>query len=218
MGGPLPRSCAAAVRMPPALPGLSGFPGAGIARRIPSSIAATTSQTGRTRVLGLAVVVVHVAVAPAEHEVLHAAAGPDADLVAVRVDGDRRLVLRRDHQHPDGLLGQVRDLVRAAGAGREADDVAGDEPLGAARAAERRPALQHDQPLLVPVLEVVGADALPRRKLVERAADQPGADPASEPGEAGAIPLWIGRVLGRLRLEEVEPRHTGSISGLGPAR
>src|SRR5437763_633892 len=106
----------------------------------------------------------------------------------------------------------------AAGAGREPDCAAGDEPLGAARAAERRPARQHDQPLLVPVLEVVGADALPRRKLVERAADQPGADPASEPGEAGAIPLWIGRFLGRLRLEEVEPRHTGSISGLGPAR
>src|SRR5205085_4524668 len=98
------------------------------------------------------------------------------------------------------------------GAGREADDVAGREPLRAARATEGRAALEDDQPLLVAVLEVVRADALPGRELVERAADQPGADPVAEPGHAGAVPLRIGPVLRGLAGEEVEARHAASIS------
>src|SRR5436305_9205790 len=48
-----------------------------------------------------------------------------ADLVAVRVDGDRRLVERRDHQDARRLRRAVGDLVRTGGAAREADGVAG---------------------------------------------------------------------------------------------
>ena len=80
---------------------------------------------------------------------------------------------------------RVGHLVRAGGAGREAHGVARLqlflELAVAVGAAQRRPAAQHEQPLLGAELEVVGADALAGREVVDAAADPGGADQRREP-------------------------------------
>src|SRR5437773_1940944 len=91
----------------------------------------------------LALPVVHRARAAGEQMVTHVP-GPDAELVAVRVDRDRRLELRRDHQHARSLPASVGQLVRAAGADREADDVAAREHLLALRATEDHRPVDHE--------------------------------------------------------------------------
>src|SRR5262249_20767792 len=50
-------------------------------------------------------------------------ASPDADCVAVRVDGDARHLRAREQQRPRGRLAPVHDLVRSGRPGREANQV-----------------------------------------------------------------------------------------------
>ena len=98
------------------------------------------------------------------HDLVRAAAAhrPDADLVAVRIDGDARVVLRREHQQPHGRVAAVRELVGAVRAFREAHDLAGLHLLLAVGRSDGDRPLEHEQPLLVGVLVVVGAVALAR--------------------------------------------------------
>src|SRR4051794_2452480 len=118
--------------------------------------------------LAFAVPVLEVGGAP-EHVVLPA--GPDADLVAVRVLRDPELVLRREDGDADRLGTAVADPVGPVGAGREADRVARPElPLALRRPDGHRPG-QHDRPLLVGPLEVVRADRLAGRQLIDRHAE-----------------------------------------------
>ena len=85
----------------------------------------------------------------------------DADLAAVRIDRDGEARLVREQHHAHRLGRGVRELVRALRPFREADDVARLEHVLAVRMPQRRPAAEHDRPLLAPVLVVVRADALP---------------------------------------------------------
>src|SRR2546423_7370919 len=103
-------------------------------------------------------------------------AGEHAELVAVRVDRDGRLVERRDHQHARG----TGHLVSALGPSWEADDVARLERGLAFGRPQRRVPGEHDQPLLVAVLEVIRADRLARIEVVDRPADQAGTDIPAE--------------------------------------
>ena len=64
-------------------------------------------------------------------------AGPDADLVAVRVLDDADLVLRRDDRDPRGLVVRTNEM-RTVGAGGEADDVPRVERALALRRSQRR--------------------------------------------------------------------------------
>ena len=77
---------------------------------------------------------------------------------------------------PQRLVGAIRQLVRAVRPLREADGVPRAELALALRCAQRRPAREDDQPLLVADLVVVRADALPGRQLVHREAEPLGAD------------------------------------------
>src|SRR5215217_4913702 len=110
----------------------------------------------------------------------------------------------------------------------EADDVLRLELLLAVRAPERRPTLQDDEPLLVRVLVVIGADALPRRELVQGHAQPLRLDRRPEAGHSGTVTLGVGVVVGDLELREVRLPHcpdgkergcaAGSASSRRPAR
>src|SRR3954451_23027029 len=156
--------------------------------------------------LHLSVVVIHVAGA-ADQDVVAHVARPDADLVAVGVDGDRRLILGREHHDTDRLVAAVEHLVRARGPRREADDVAALEGLLALGVAQDDRPVEDDQPLLAAVLVVVRADALAGRQLVDRRAHLRGADPRSEAVGPGAVALRVLGVVLRLRRVEVEALH-----------
>ena len=115
----------------------------------------------------------------------------------------------------------VGHLVRAGRAGREAHGVARLqlflELTVAVGAAQRRPAAQHQQPLLRPELEVVRADALAGREVVDAAADPRGAD---QRRELDRPRLVARRVLGvglGLDGEHVDGLHRSS-SRRSPAR
>src|SRR5215204_2160508 len=132
-------------------------------------------------------------------------AGPDADLVAVGVDGHRRVALRGEHQQADGHLAAVRQLVRAFRALGEADDLAGLQGLVAARPANRQRAVENDEPLLVAVLVVVRAIALASPELVDRAAEHRSADRLAEAEVTGDVAVGVALVVGELGREEVDP-------------
>src|SRR5262245_31850587 len=127
---------------------------------------------------------------------------PDANLVAVRIDGHRRVAFGREHRDADASLGAVRHLVRAFLTFREADDVARLELLLTCRGPDHGPALEHEQPLLVSALVVVGADALARRQLVNGHAEPRGAEKRTDPQRKAPVALRIAGV--RLELELVE--------------
>src|SRR5438309_84353 len=82
------------------------------------------------------------------------AAGPHADLVAVRVLRDPELVLRREQGDADELVRVVARVVRAVGPGGETHGVAGVERALTLGRAKCGPPGEHDQPLLVGPFEV----------------------------------------------------------------
>src|SRR5262249_28594970 len=116
------------------------------------------------------------------------AAGPEADLAAVGVEGDRRLVLVRDDRDPRRLLAVVRELVRALLALGEDDEIAGLELPVAVGVAERRAAREHEQPLLAAVLVVVRERALPRGQVVHREAERRRADQVADSNPRDLVP------------------------------
>src|SRR4051794_25472696 len=127
------------------------------------------SSSSPPEALALALVIADAALAAEEAAVLVAGRG-DADLVAVGIDGDPDRVLGQDHHPPPPSLPSVGDPVGTLRTGGKADHVPRLEVVLAAGVAERRRPLEHDQPLLLGVLVVVGADALPGRQVVDRAA------------------------------------------------
>src|SRR5437588_7986249 len=74
--------------------------------------------------------------AASEDQLISLVAGPYADLVAVRVNGDGRHSRAREHQRPGRRPAPVHQLVRSGGTGWEADEVSalqGVLPFGSAQ-------------------------------------------------------------------------------------
>src|SRR5438067_10542216 len=135
------------------------------------------------------------------------AVGPEADLAAVGVEGDRGLVLVREHRDPGDLLAVVRHLVRTLLALREEDEIAGLELVLAIGVAEGRAAGEHEQPLLTPELVVVRERALAGRQVVHRQAERSSAHELADPRASDPVPRGaIGGSLG-LDLVEVDVAH-----------
>ena len=87
-------------------------------------------------VSGLAVVIVDVAVGAPEHHFVVVVPGPDANLVAVGIDGDGGLTRAGKHQQPGGHLAAVGDLVGPFWAGRKPDEIAFGQLVFAVRDAQ----------------------------------------------------------------------------------
>ena len=100
----------------------------------------------------------------------------DPDLAAVRVEAISALLSAESIRMPHRLVGVVADEVRPFRAALEDDAVAGRQFPLAGRVAQRRLAADHDQPLLLEHLPVVGERLLPGRELVEGRADLLGAE------------------------------------------
>src|SRR6478735_8118429 len=125
----------------------------------------------------LAVERVHGGVA-AEGQQLAARGGraeDDHDLVAVDVLDDVGEAHRRDDQDPGGIGAIVFDAVGALGARAKRDDVPGLEPLAAVAAADGRVPGEHDEQLLVAVVDVHRRRARARAELIERGPEPLGA-------------------------------------------
>src|SRR5437899_2244775 len=115
---------------------------------------------GRARLrLALSVPVVDRAVGAAQHHLVGGVARPDAELVAIGVDGDGRLARAGEHHDPRCDLVAVAHLVGAGRTGREAHQITAAQLLLASGRAQQHDAVEHEQPLLL-VLVVVGADVL----------------------------------------------------------
>ena len=175
--------------------------GGGSGARASPSTRSRQARTGR-----FAVVVVDVAGAMDDHVVDLVLRRPDAELVAVGIDGDRRMADGREHQHAHGLPGVVADGVRAVRAGAEADDVPGFQRIAALGVpqASAWPA-STSSALLLAVLVVVRADRLPRRQLVDAHPGLGWVEDGAESEHPGAKPLRVGRVVGEVGLEDVDP-------------
>ena len=141
-------------------------------------------------------------------------ARPDPDLVAVRVDGDPELVLRREDGDPHRFAGCVPHVMCPRRPGREADDVARLEHPLAVGAAERRAARDDDQPLLVGPFEVVRADRLAGRQVVDGHAEPGRPESRPEAGCAAQIPGRLRPVRPGIGLaaEEVEDLHVPRLT------
>ena len=116
-----------------------------------------------------------------DDQVVLAVAGPDRDLVAVGIDGRGRVLDGRIHEHTHGLLGVVANLMGARRATREAHDIPRSEPIGSLRVSKRRRTGQDEEPLLLRVFVVVGADRLTRLKLLDAGAELLRIEQRSEP-------------------------------------
>jgi hypothetical protein len=92
-------------------------------------------------------------------------------LVAVELLGNLGVGHRADDERPDRLVGGVLQLVRAARADRAGDDVAGLELAESVERPQRRPPRDHDDHLLVAVVEVERRAVVARIDLVERRAE-----------------------------------------------
>src|SRR6185312_13200287 len=95
----------------------SGSPsGQAYALAVARGPATWSSLVARPRArLALAVVVADVAVGAAKHHAVVGVARPHADLVAIGVDSDRRLVGAGEHHDPRVALAGVAHLVGSAG-------------------------------------------------------------------------------------------------------
>src|SRR5581483_1960389 len=139
-------------------------------------------------------------------------APPDPDLVAVGVFDDAELVRVRAEGDTGGLLARVGDAMRAGGTGGKAHDVAGFERPFALGSPERGRPGDDDQPLLVAPVEVIGADRLPRRQLVDRHPEPGGSQPRPDPGGSNPEPGRIALVTARVAVEQVERLDAASIA------
>src|SRR3954449_1433206 len=181
-------------------------------RRIAESMAIQSyDRRGRPESSLLAVEVLDARRARRE-QVLALVAGPDADLVAVRVRGRRREDDGGPHEQARGLLGLVEQLVRALGALREEDDVEGREPLGALRRAQRRRALEDERPLLLGVLVVVRTQRLAGRQLIDAGPGVLRPQALAEAAHARAEPLGVLGVVGELRVGDADAPHGRIVS------
>src|SRR4051812_20836219 len=162
--------------------------------------------------LSLAVEVVDPALPPDDHVGLRIA-GPDPDLLAVRVDGSGRDDDGGEHQDADHRVGLVADAVGARRALLEEDDVPRLEPVGALGMAQGGVPLQHQQPLLLPHLVVVGTDRLAGRQLVDGGTGFLGAaQQLAEAGLSAAEALRILLVVRELRRRDVDPLHAPKLA------
>ncbi len=98
--------------------------------------------------------------------------------------------------------------MRALGPAREEGDVERRELLGALRSAQEGTAVEHEQPLLLPVLVVVGAQELTGRELVDGRAGLLGADQRAEAEHAGAESLGVAGVESELGLGDAQATHS----------
>src|ERR1700704_1074350 len=142
----------------------------------------------------LAVPVVDRAVGAVEHHVVLGVARPDADLLAVGVDGHSGLARAREHHHPGRGVPPVGRVVGAPRTGREADDLAAAELLLSIDAANDDGALEYEKPLLL-VLVVIRAHGLPRRQLIDLDRQRLAARRLADAGDAGAEPVGVIRVV-----------------------
>jgi hypothetical protein len=110
----------------------------------------------------------------------------------------------RDGDEGHILLGVVAQLVCALLAEREAHGLALAQLARALRRAQRRAPAQHQDQLLVGVVEVVRVGGLAGRQLPEAAADQLGPEVVSD---AGAAALEAGGALVRLEVGLVDVGH-----------
>jgi hypothetical protein len=92
-------------------------------------------------------------------------------LVAVELLGNLGLGHRADDERPGRLVGVVLELVRAARADRVGDDVAGLELAESVERPQRRPPRDHDDHLLVAVVEMERRAVVARIDLVQRRAE-----------------------------------------------
>src|SRR5262249_36340480 len=107
----------------------------------------------------------HGAVAP-KVELVDLVARPHADRVAVRIDGDERLLRAGEQERPCRRSAPVDDLVRSARAGLEADEVSAfQRPLAVGLAQDDR-SVDDEEPLLG-VLVVVRTPLLTRCQVVD---------------------------------------------------
>src|SRR5919199_903568 len=90
------------------------------------------------------------------------------DLVAIEQLGDLRVDHGADDEDADRLVGVVPHLVRARPTLRARDHLSPLELTDPVEGAERRPSLQHDDHLLVPVVEVKRRTVTARIDLVQR--------------------------------------------------
>src|SRR5262249_42549756 len=94
-------------------------------------------------------------------------AAPDANLVAVGIFDDAELVLVGEKGDAGGVVARVVGPVRAVRTYREADDIARFPRLFAVRRPTRWRPGNDDQPLLVAPVEVIRANRLSRRQVID---------------------------------------------------
>src|SRR3954451_7512156 len=94
-----------------------------------------------------------VVLGPIEHVVL--GPRPDSDLLEFRVLDDAELVVRGDDRDANRGIGRVPHLVDAFGTSQEARDFARFQDALTLWCADRRSAVEDNQPLLVGPFEVV---------------------------------------------------------------
>src|SRR5581483_6367107 len=139
-------------------------------------------------------------------------ASPDADLVAVGVLDDPELVPVRKEGDADGLVAGVVYAVRAGRPYREAHDIARFQSRFAFRSPKRRRSSNDDQPLLVAPVEVVRANRLARRELVDRHPDPGRTKHRPELRRSGAKSRRVTLVTARGTAKEVERFHRASMN------
>src|ERR1700679_4311548 len=109
-----------------------------------------------------------------------------AELVRVGIDDDVRCAVGRDGEEADLLVGRVQQLVGADLAERKVDRLARLELTRALRRAQRRPPREHEDELLVGVVEVVRVGGLAGRQLPDAGAEPLAAKLVADPGAEGA--------------------------------
>jgi hypothetical protein len=93
------------------------------------------------------------------------------------------------------------------GTRREEHDVERVEPLRALGRAHGRMAVEHERPFLLAILVVVRGQRLARRELVDARAGPLRAQLLAETEHAGAEAVGIVRVIGELRIGDVDASH-----------
>ena len=114
---------------------------------------------------------------------------------------------RGEHEYANGRVCSVDDLMRTVLAPRKADDVTLLQHMLAFRRAQRRLAAEHDHPLLVQVVRVVGPEPAARLDLGHGRADQLTADALADKRGLDAPALAVPRPIPLVAVE-VERLHS----------